>query len=296
MEFSKYYDLVVEKVTHWGENFVSMLPNFILAFLALIIFYFLAKLLSKIVQKILERSINNESLSVLLAKITYILTITVGTFVALSVLNLEKTVTSLLAGAGIIGLALGFAFQDIATNFISGFLMAAKRPFKVGDVIESINHRGIVRHINIRTTEIISFQGQQIIIPNKELFQNALINDSAYGQKRIDLEVGISYGEDLERVRSITVDAVKAIPGKIDDKETSLVFHAYGDSSINFTIMVWVEFSSELNFLKSQSEAIIAIKKAYDANDIMIPFPIRTLDFGIKGGEKLNTMLSERNQ
>ena len=191
-------------------------------------------------------------------------------------------------------LALGFAFQDIATNFIAGFFMAAKRPFKIGQVIHCEGHSGIIKHIGIRTTEIASFQGQEIIIPNKLLFQNPLINDSENVYKRIDLEVGVSYGEDLERVRDITIDAVKNIPNIQKDKEISLFYKEFGGSSINFTIMIWVEFISQLEFLNSQSEAIIAIKKAYDSEDIMIPFPIRTLDFGIKGGEKLNEVLPKQ--
>ena len=294
MEFSKYYDLIVEKIIHWSEEFVSMLPNFILAVLALILFVLLAKIARKIFLRIMRKIITNRELNALLAKTVYVIIIIIGAFVALSILNLEKTVTSLLAGAGIIGLALGFAFQDIATNFISGFLMAARRPFEVGDVIEAGNYQGIVKTLNIRTTVITSFQGQEIIVPNKELFQNIMVNDSTNKERRIDLGVGVSYGENLERVRDIAIEAVADIPHRKKEKEITLVYEAFGDSSINFTIMIWVEFDSQLNYLKAQSEAIIAIKKAFDKNDIMIPFPIRTLDFGIKGREKLNTMLKSK--
>lgn len=290
MDISKYYDIVVEKIVSWSENFVGMLPNFILALLAFFVFVFIAKYSTKLLRKILNRTIDNPALNNIIGKTLYIAIIIIGTFVALSVLNLEKTVTSLLAGAGIIGLALGFAFQDIAANFISGILMAARRPFKVGDVIETLNHEGVVEKINIRTTELKSFQGQQIIIPNKEVFQNALINNSFNGKRRIDLGVGVSYGDNLEKVKKVTLEAVQSVPGRTQD-ELKLVYGEFGDSSINFTIMIWVEYNNQINFLESQSEAIMAIKKAFDENDITIPFPIRTLDFGIKGGEKLNEVI-----
>lgn len=127
------------------------------------------------------------------------------------------------------------------------------------------------------------------------LFQNPLINDSENIYKRIDLNVGVSYGEDLERVRDIAIESVKNTPNINNDKDIDLEYLAFGDSSINFRIMIWVEYKSQLEFLKSQSEAIIAIKKAFDREDIMIPFPIRTLDFGIKGGEKLNEVLPQNN-
>lgn len=105
--------------------------------------------------------------------------------------------------------------------------------------------------------------------------------------------MGISYGEDLERVRDIAIEAVKNIPHINKEKDIDLAYLEFGDSSINFRIMIWVEFITQVEFLKSRSEAIIAIKKAFDKEDIMIPFPIRTLDFGIKGGEKLNEMLPQ---
>lgn len=293
MEISKYYNIVVEKLLEWTEQFAKLLPNFVLAIIVLVVFVFVGKLIRNISEKLLNRTLKNRSLSSLVSKVIYIIVVTIGAFVALGLLNLDKTVTSLLAGAGIIGLALGFAFQDIATNFIAGFFMAVKRPFKIGQVIHCEGHSGVIRRIGIRTTEITSFQGQEVIIPNKMLFQNPLINDSENIYKRIDLNVGVSYGEDLERVRDIAIDAVKNTPNIDKSKDIDLVYLAFGDSSIDFRIMIWVEYKSQLHFLKSQSEAIIAIKKAFDKEDIMIPFPIRTLDFGIKGGEKLNEVLPQ---
>jgi small-conductance mechanosensitive channel len=291
MEIKKYYDILLEKLIGWSEGLVKMLPNFVLAIIVLVAFVFAGRLIRNLVQKLLLKSLNNKSLSSIISKVLYVVILSIGAFAALSLLNLDKTVSSLLAGAGIIGLALGFAFQDIATNFIAGFFMAVKRPFKIGQVIHCEGHSGVIKHIGIRTTEIASFQGQEVIIPNKMLFQNPLINDSENTYKRIDLNVGVSYGEDLERVREIAIKAVENTPNINKDKDIDLVYLAFGGSSIDFRIMIWVEFKSQLEFLKSQSEAIIAIKKAFDKNDIMIPFPIRTLDFGIKGGEKLNEIV-----
>lgn len=291
MDISKYYNIIVDKLIQWTEQFAKLLPNFVLAVIVLVIFLFFGKLARNISEKLLNKTLRNRSLSSLVSKVIYIIVITIGAFVALGLLNLDKTVTSLLAGAGIIGLALGFAFQDIATNFIAGFFMAVKRPFKIGQVIHCEGHIGVIKRIGIRTTEVTSFQGQEVIIPNKMLFQNPLINDSENIYKRIDLNVGVSYGEDLKRVRDVAIEAVENTPNRNKNRAIELVYLGFGDSSIDFRIMIWVEFKSQIDFLKSQSEAIIAIKKAFDREDIMIPFPIRTLDFGIKGGEKLNEVL-----
>lgn len=293
MDIKKYLDIITDKLIGWTEQLADMLPNFLLASIILVTFVLVGRLIRNLIRKLLERTLNNRSLASIISKVIFVIILLIGSFASLSILNLDKTVSSLLAGAGIIGLALGFAFQDIATNFIAGFFMAVKRPFKIGQVIHCEGHSGVIKHIGIRTTEVTSFQGQEIIIPNKLLFQNPLMNDSENIYKRIDLDVGVSYGEDLERVRKIAIESVKKTPNIDKNKDIDLVYLAFGGSSIDFRIMIWVEYKSQLEFLKSQSEAIIAIKKAFDKEDIMIPFPIRTLDFGIKGGEKLNEMLSK---
>lgn len=171
MEIENYYTIIVDKLTGWMEQLVEMLPNFILAILVLIAFVFVGKLIRNISRKLLERALHNRPLSSIASTVIYIIIIAIGAFVALGLLNLDKTVTSLLAGAGIIGLALSFAFQDIATNFIAGFFMAVRRPFRIGQVIHCEGHSGVIRYIGIRTTEITSFQGQEVIIPNKMLFK-----------------------------------------------------------------------------------------------------------------------------
>ncbi len=122
------------------------------------------------------------------------------------------------------------------------------------------------------------------------MFQSPLINNSKNGKLRIDLGVGVSYGDDLKKVKQVAIEAVQEVPGRTDD-EIKLYFTEFGDSSINFFIAIWVNYGGRADYLKSQSEAIIAIKEAFDNNDITIPFPIRTLDFGIKGGEKLNEVM-----
>ncbi|MDQ3537160.1 MAG: mechanosensitive ion channel, partial [Bacteroidota bacterium] len=136
-----------------------------------------------------------------------------------------------------------------------------------------------------------SFQGQVIMIPNKDVFQNPLHNYTVTRKRRVDLEVGVSYGEDLDKVKRVTIEAAKKVEGKAND-DITFFYTGFGDSSIDFEIRVWPKDISQPGYLKVKSDLILNIKKAFDENDIMIPFPIRTLDFGIKGGEKLNEILN----
>lgn len=288
MDLNKAFEIVKVKLTVWMQELIRLLPNILLATLVFVIGLYLAKRIRKIASNLIRRVSHNLTLNNLFASVVHIFFIGITLFTVLSILQLDKAVTSILAGAGIIGLALAFAFQDIAANFISGIFISFRGPLKVGDVVKIKDYMGKVEEINLRDTMIRTFQGQMVIIPNKDVFQNPIENYSILGKRRMDLTVGISYGEDLKKVMEVTLKAVKNIPGLSADDETTMFYQEFGDSSINFTIRLWVNSPQQPAYLKVMSEAIMQIKKSYDDNDIMIPFPIRTLDFGIKGGTKLN--------
>ena len=289
-------ELIEEKLGLWTKALVQMMPNLVLAALIVVAGALLARFARWLCWRLLRHAVLSRTLLRLIGNSTYLLVIMVALFGALTVLHLDKTVTSILAGAGIIGLALGFAFQDIAANFISGILMAVQRPVRVGELIRTGDHFGTVERIDLRTTELKNQQGIQVIIPNKDVFQNALMNYTRNGIRRIDLQVGISYGEDLERVERITMAAVKAVDGVLADKPVEHYYIEFGDSSINYEIRFWIEAKGQNHYNSVRSLAIKAIKAAYNKEGITIPFPIRTLDFGIKGGEKLDAMLRSAGQ
>lgn len=284
------YDLVVGKLETWMSTAIEMLPNLALALLVLIVFYVIGKMLRKFVRTLLEKATTNKTVIDLAETVMSVIIIGIGLFFALSILNLDGTVTSLLAGAGIIGLALGFAFQDIAANFISGLLLSIRHPFGIGDIIQSNDYYGTVQKLNLRNTIIKTPQGQIVYIPNKVVYENPFTNFTKNFERRIDLECGISYGDDLEKVKKVATEAIESIEKRMKNREVEFYFKEFGGSSINFVVRFWVDFRTNPDFWSPQSDAIMALKKAFDENDIMIPFPIRTLDFGIRGGEKLNTM------
>ncbi|GAB2971772.1 mechanosensitive ion channel family protein [Mucilaginibacter puniceus] len=287
MDINNAYDLIVDKLTVWVKDLIKMLPNIALAALILVLGFYAAKSISNVLKRLFRRFVANKTLDNLFGSLVYIFLLGIVIFIALSVLQLDKAVTSILAGAGILGLALAFAFQDIAANFMSGIFLSVRSPLAVGDIVKIKDYMGKVEEINLRDTVIRTYQGQMVIIPNRDVFQNPIENYSLLGKRRMDLTVGISYGDDLEKVKEVTLEAVKNIEGLSDDDEITMFYTAFGDSSINYVIRLWVCTTEQINFLEVQSQAIMRIKKAYDENDITIPFPIRTLDFGIKGGVSL---------
>ncbi len=135
-DINEYIGIVLNKVTNWLESLIVMLPNFLAALLVLIAFYLASRYLRKLVYGIMNRITRNEAINKLTASILFFTLLIFGVFISLRILKLDETVTSLLAGLGIVGLALGFAFKDIASNFIAGIYMAIKSPVNVGDIIE----------------------------------------------------------------------------------------------------------------------------------------------------------------
>ncbi len=288
MDINKALELIQQKLIRWLQELVRMMPNLILAVLVIVIGFYLSKIIKGFAKSVIGRLSHGAVITNLLTSFIYILCIGITLFAALSILQLDKAVTSILAGAGIAGLALAFAFQDIAANFMSGILLIIRKPLRVGDIVQVKDYMGKVKTINLRDTVLLTFQGQTVIIPNKEVFQNPIENFSLLGRRRVDLTVGVAYGEDLEKVKQVTLQAVAGIAGLSPDEKINLYFEKFDDSSINFSLRIWAATPDQPDYLRVRSEAIMRIKKAFDENGITIPFPIRTLDFGIKGGTPLS--------
>ena len=286
---------IVDKLQGWVESFVLLLPNLVLAVLIVVVAAFLARLARRIVEGLLHRTTDRapqaKNVVGLLGTLAYVAVLAAGTFIALTVLDLDGLVTTLLAGAGVVGLALGFAFQDIASNFIAGILMAVRNPFVVGEIIETGDYMGTVREITLRSTIIDTFQGQKVILPNAKVYGDPIVNYSSRGDRRVDVGCGVGYGDDLAEAQRVAVEAVEGLAMRQTAKPVQLYYTEFGDSSINFMIRFWVAFSKQTDFLEAQSEAIKAIKTAFDANGVTIPFPIRTLDFDPNGGVALRAAL-----
>jgi len=292
LEINKYISLLVHKLDLWVKQLVLMLPNLAIALIVLILTFIGARVVQRTADKFLPRISHSVALNNLISSIIYTVSLLVGFIMVLNILRLYNTVTSLLAGVGIIGLALGFAFQDIAANFISGVIIAIRKPFGVGDVVETNEYFGTIERISLRTIDIRQVTGELIKVPNRKVFENAMTIFTHYGIRRVDVTLGVSYGEDLERVQQIVKDAMTGIKGMVEKKPVEVVYEGFGDSSINLKVRFWVHYGRQFDYVFARSEAIIKIKKSFDVNQVQIPFPIRTLDFGIKAGENLRQQIA----
>ena len=275
MNVSRIYEKLWLKLLSWFESLVDLLPNLSAALLVMISAFGIAKMAFRPADRVLKGLGMYASARLLVVRL-----IQLGATLALSILKLDRAATSLLAGAGIVGLALGFAFQDLAANFISGIGLSFRRPFNLGDLVETNETLGIVEKVELRNSMLRTLDGQMVLIPNKEIFQERLINYSFYRERRVSVSCGVSYEANLERVREIALEAVSGIPGRLLQKAPECIFTGFGDSSILFEIRFWIGSGHQRDYLVARSEAIFRIKAAFDRENISIPFPIRTVEFG----------------
>jgi small-conductance mechanosensitive channel len=155
--------------------------------------------------------------------------------------------------------------------------MAVKRPIAVGELIETNGFRGLVEKIELRTTVIETLDGRLIRIPNKEIFQKPITNLSRRPTRRVDIEVGVSYRDDLETASEVAHRAVSDLE-RDDSRDVEVFFTGFGSSSIDLVVRFWIQFEGYASYLSARSSAVQAIKNAFDESEITIPFPIRTLD------------------
>jgi small conductance mechanosensitive channel len=282
-----------DKLRGWLNAAIVNLPDLILAVLVLVIGIFFTRRIRTYFLRLISRFSQHITVNRLLANLATAIFFLGILFIVLSILGLDTALTTLLGTAGVAGLAVGLALQDPIVNLFSGVMMTSRTFFKIGDLVETNGFTGIIDKISLRSTVLKTLQGQEVVIPNKDVYQNPLKNYSVSGERRVDLGCGVSYGDDLELVRDIALKAVQDAVEHHEDKPVELFYTEFGSSSINFIIRFWLKHTNQKAYLHAQSEAIIALKQAFDANDITIPFPIRTLDFGIKGGETLKEMLAE---
>lgn len=292
MPWWSVFEEVVSKLERWGAQFVLLLPNLGVAMVVLIVAWIASVVAGKLVARFIGRVSESRALNELIRKLVRFAVVAAGFIVALSVLQLDEAASTFLAGAGIVGLALGFAFQDLSANFIAGVAMAMRRPVEIDDLLESNDVTGLVKRIELRSTWLETLDGKIVMIPNRKIFENVLINHSRLGRRRVELEVGVSYAEDLEEVQRVASAALATVTPRLD-RPTEIFFQKFGDSSITFIGRFWIEYHTQADYLAARSAAIVAIRRAFAESGITIPFPIQTLDFGIAGGVALREELDQ---
>ena len=191
--------------------------------------------------------------------------------------QMEFKLTAVLGAAGIAGIAIGFASQTSVSNIISGLFLISEKPFAVGDLIKVGDTKGIILSIDLLSVKLRTFDNQYIRIPNETLIKNEVTNITRFPIRRLDINIGVAYKEDVGKVQKVLLDIAGKNPYCLDEPEPIVYFVNLGDSALEFLFAVWCV---KTDYLQLRTRIMQEIKERFDAEGIEIPFPHRTLYTG----------------
>jgi len=262
-DWNQLLDLLQTKGIDFGINVI----------IALAIFYFGKMFISLAVRglrNVMRRQEVDKTLETFVTNLVRMVLLVVVVIAAIGQLGIETT--SFIAIFGAAGLAVGLALQGSLSNFAAGVLIVLFRPYRVGDFVEAAGISGSVEKVQILTTVLKTGDNKQIIVPNGQIMDSIITNYSANDKRRVDMVVGVSYGDDLDKVRSTIEELVAADERILPEPACTIAVSALADSSVNFVVRPWVKTADYWGVMFDLTEAI---KKRFDKEGISFPFPQR---------------------
>ncbi|MDO4880662.1 MAG: mechanosensitive ion channel family protein [Capnocytophaga sp.] len=274
---NEYVDIIevfTNKLKLWTNTFLYKTPNIVIAIIVFIIGFYLSRLISKISVHILNKRGLSHSSNIMIGNIISVIMVITFFILSLNILNLENIFKTILAGAGVAGLAIGLALQGTLSNTFSGITLSFSKSIRIGNQIETNGFTGTIEDINLRNIKLKTMDGNYVSIPNKLIIDNPMKNYSESETTDVHITCGVDYSSNLEQVKSLAISTIKEMMQQ-KNLETSISFYYtdFADSSINFSIYFTIPSTNIFESLYYKSEAIIAIKKSFDDNNINIPFP-----------------------
>jgi small-conductance mechanosensitive channel len=244
------------------------------ALLTLIIGLAIAIALARLAGKLVQRH-GSAHLAMIARKAVFYIGLII--VLATTLMALDVNLTAALGAAGILTFAIGFASQTSLSNLISGLFLLGERPFEVGDLIIVGGTRGIVLSIDLLSVKLRTPDNLFVRLPNESIIKNEFTNVTRFPIRRVDVNIGVAYREDPQRVMQVLREVADANPFCLDEPEPLVLFKDFGASSLDFLLGVWVE---KTQFLKLKNSIMVDIKARFDAEGIEIPFPHLTLYTG----------------
>ncbi len=263
MDINQILEKVWELLTLYGLKVLAAIVIFVVG-------RWVAKIMAGVIRKMMTKADVDPTLQKFVANMVYI---ALMAFVVVAALNqLGVQTTSFIAILGAAGLAVGLALQGSLSNFAAGFLMILFRPIRVGDYIEGAGSAGTVEEISIFTTTLVTPDNKTVIIPNAAMTGDNIVNWTVKGTRRVDMVMGIGYDDDIDKAKQIMADVLSKDSRILKDPAPQIAMVELADSSVNFVVRPWVKASDYWGVYMATHEAI---KKAFDAQGISIPFPQR---------------------
>lgn len=262
----------LKKTTELWDETIRRLPLILLALASILAFSFFGSWLSK-KHHWWRRFGLGDLATALVGRVIRLVFVGLGIIIALELLDATAIAGALLGVAGVVGIALGFAFRNIVENYLAGVLLSMRNPFASGDAVKVGEFTGKVIRLTSRDTVLMTLEGNHLRIPNRKVMDSELINYTRNPRRRFDFSVGISVEQDLVAVRELGLDTLESIPAILDDPAPSAIIEELGDSTVNLRLLAWID-QTESDFLRVRSEAIRLVKERFDDADIEMPEPI----------------------
>lgn len=268
----------LEEIRSVAIRATTSLPLIILAIIILPFAWWLSSWVAKMLRRWLLGGMESPLLRDITARILALPIFLIGLYIVLQVAGLTRIAFSLLGGAGVIGIVVGFAFRDIAENFLASLLLSIRRPFRAGDFIEVTGMQGSVQSMNTRSTVLLSSEGNHIQIPNATIFKNTIINFSASPIRREVIDVGVGYDASVARVQEIITDMLAAHEAVIAEPIPMVLVDSLGASTVNIKAYFWVD-ARNFSVLKVKSAILRQVKRVLTAEGISMPDDAREVIF-----------------
>ncbi len=257
---------------------VRALPLLVVGLLIFIGAMLFAGVISRTATRVLGRTTDSELLRNVLQKAIFLIVLVLGVYLALRVTGLTRVALAVVSGTGLLGLALGFAFRDIAENFLASLLLSIQRPFRLGDVVEVDGHTGVVRKVTSRGTLLIDFDGNHIQISNATVYKNTIKNFTANPRVRITFDVGIGYDDQISAAQQIIHRVLEEHPAVLNDPEPLVLIEKLGASTVLLRTYFWID-SKTHSMLKIKSSAIRLTLRALTSAGVSMPDEAREVIF-----------------
>ncbi|MEG4586214.1 mechanosensitive ion channel family protein [Microcoleus sp. MOSTC5] len=261
------------------DGLIIMLPNIVLALIVFAIFFCVGGAIKRAVRRVTRNHHQARNLGLVLGRLAQGTIVLVGLFVALSIIIPTFKAGDLIQLLGISGVAIGFAFRDILQNFLAGILILLTEPFRIDDQIVFKNFEGTVENIETRATTIQTYDGRRIVIPNAELFTNAVTVNTAFDKRRTEYDFGIGYNDDIDRAKQLMLEALYTVNEVLKDPAPDVLVVQLAESTVNIRVRWWIAPPRRIDDMRSRDKVICAIKKKLVENGIDLPYPTRQILF-----------------
>ena len=272
-ELSQEQELWEQALTWLTDKGLSFAVNVIASAVILVLGWLAIKLIVNMVGKAVEKGGKKNTLfGNFIRNVTGKICWAVLIVVVLGKLGVN--IAPIVAGLGVTGFILGFAFQESLGNLASGLMIAINEPFKIGDYVIVAGLEGVVTKVDMMMTELATADNKKVVIPNKSAWGSPIVNFSALGRRRVDIQIGIDYGCDVTKAIRIALETLPTVPGVLADPAPAVFIAQLADSAVTLNVRPW---SDGANYWNVYNDAQVAIKSAFEKNGIDIPFPQLTV-------------------